>query len=112
MTPERLEYLATSFTHVRLLAGMNPFMNRQSGSLNELFVATRIVAHVRPYAGMDPFCIRPLSAFLSWPGQGDHVPWRPVPWRAKSLRRAKPLPQEAQGKAFCVGEPNDGRAVS
>jgi len=46
-------YLATTLTHVRLLASMDTLMNGQGRSLNKLFAAVGVLAHVRADATMD-----------------------------------------------------------
>ena len=49
-------YLATSLTHVRLLAGVHTRVHGQGGSLYELLSAAGVVAHVRSYSTMNTLC--------------------------------------------------------
>jgi hypothetical protein len=58
-------YLSAALTHVRLLAGVNTLVNRQSRPLNKLFAAVGILAHVRTDAAMDAFC-RIVSVTTFW----------------------------------------------
>ena len=62
LTMEFRTYLSAVFTHVRLLPRVNSFMNRQSRSLYELFVAARVFAYVRSYPSVDSFCKRISSS--------------------------------------------------
>lgn len=48
-------YLATTLTHVRFFAGMNSSVHGQRRSLDELLLATRIIAHVRSDTTVDSF---------------------------------------------------------
>lgn len=52
-----LVYLATSFTHVRLLASMHACVHGQRRPLDELLVAIREVADVRADTAMYPFYV-------------------------------------------------------
>lgn len=49
-------YLAATFAHVRLFAGMDACVYSQRGPLDELLIATGIVANMRSDATVYTFC--------------------------------------------------------
>ena len=86
-------YLPATFAHVRFLAGMNAGVYRQRRSLDELLIATGIVADMRSNTTVYTFYTqsqRKINRFRV----------KFVPCRARSLRRANPLPHVLHANAF------------
>lgn len=92
-------YLATPLALMRLLARVHTAMDGERGPLDELLSAAGKVAHVRTNARMNPLCSKKRHCQLAAPSLFDQGR-RDEPWRARSLRLAKPLPQVEQGYAF------------
>jgi hypothetical protein len=61
---ERRTYLSATFTHMRLLAGVNAGVHCQGTTLDELFATTRMVADVWADTAVDAFW-KPVSLVVS-----------------------------------------------
>lgn len=78
---------------VRLLSRVDALMHSQGGPLDEHLAAVGEFADVRPDARVDPL----YSKQRRQPTASTRTRGLPLPCRARSLLRAKPLPQVLHG---------------
>lgn len=85
---------------MRLLASVHSLVNSESRSLDESLVTFGIVANVRSDSGVNTLYehafVRKKNRLRTLSLQS----WLDLPWRARSLLLANPLPQVLQGYAL------------
>lgn len=82
--------LGASLAVVGLLAGMNTLMHGQGRSLDELLATFGPVTDVWSDTAVNTLCFMSVAVHT----REENID---IPWRARSLRRAKPFPQVLQG---------------
>ena len=95
---KRTTYLAATFTHVRLLAGVYAGVHCQSTALDELLATAWVVADVWADAAVNAFWIPCQFCRLV-----TLIFGLDLPCLARSLRLAKPLEHVEQAKALGRG---------